>query len=100
MSRPEALDEGGALRSGQLVWMWNRPQIQAVNGCEIGRIAGEERKIVGERHGGDQCVVGPGTGLPSGSVREARTTPGRMPERPPHRVSDVERAEFRSPIVG
>ena len=30
---------------------------------EIGRVAREQRKIVGEGHGSDHCVVGPGTGL-------------------------------------
>ena len=43
--------------------MRNWSQIQAVDVFEIGRVAREERKIVGECHGGDHCVVGPGTGL-------------------------------------
>lgn len=71
---PEVLDEGGALRSGSLVRMWNRPQVQAVNVCEISWIAGEERKIVGERHGGDHRIVRPGTGLASSSVERCGDT--------------------------
>jgi hypothetical protein len=30
---------------------------------EIGWVARKQRKVVGERHGSDHCVVGPGAGL-------------------------------------
>jgi len=43
--------------------MRNWPQIQAVDVFEIGWVAREQRKVVGERHGSDHRVVGPGAGL-------------------------------------
>ena len=36
---------------------------------EIGWVAREQRKIVGERHGSDHRVVGPGTGLAPCTVK-------------------------------
>ncbi len=79
-SYPALQDGASELATGSLVRMWNRPQVQSVDVCEISWIAGEERKVVGERHGGDHRVVRPGTGLASSSVeRRGDTTecPGR-----------------------
>jgi hypothetical protein len=44
---------------------------------EIGWIAREEWEIVGERHGGDHCVVGPSAGLAAGTVKRRGDTPER-----------------------
>ena len=48
---------------------------------EIGWVAREERKIVGERHGSDHCVVGPSAGLAPGTVKRRGDAPERSGRR-------------------
>jgi hypothetical protein len=48
---------------------------------EICWVARKERKIVGERHGSDHCVVRPSAGLAAGTVKRRGDAPERSGRR-------------------